>query len=278
MESALLFHTTAGGFPSEQYLPEQDFQDITGNFDSISLRELNTSRAILLSRIESKHLMTADQCVQLLEALSRSFSILEVRGLRWSAYETTYLDNRLFITYMQHHNGKANRYKLRFRRYGTTQETYLEIKKKTNRGTTEKKRLRTAPDPAGFSPEQVAFLRSEFPFDYSGFRPVLATRYERFTLVSKESPERITFDCGISFSAGGKTVRFPDLIIAEVKQERGLKYSRALLAIHSMGIAKRSFSKYCIGVALLYPGIKYNRFKEILLFLSRLTRRSDIAW
>lgn len=277
MESTPLAHGSAW-YPAGQPLPRQNLLDLTLDFDAIPLWEASDARTLLLSRVESKHLMTSRQCTRLLAVLADSCSVLEVGGFRTGAYETVYLDDQSFSTYMQHHNGKANRYKLRFRHYETSGDTFLEVKKKTNRGTTEKKRMRTEPSPTGFLPEQIAFLREEFPLDFSSFRPVLATRYERFTLVSKDTPERITFDCGISFSAGNKSVCFPGLVIAEVKYERGTKAPRALRALHSQGIGKRSFSKYCIGVALLYPGIKSNRFKETLLFLFRLSQGGAVAW
>jgi hypothetical protein len=274
---ALPLSSGPSGFSKDQSLQRQEHLYPARSLDTISLGEVKDSRTYLLSRMESKHPMTLHQCTQLLAQLANSYCILEIRGSRADSYRTVYLDDRSFTMYMQHHNGKANRYKLRFRHYESSGDTFLEVKKKTNRGTTEKVRLRTEPAPNGFSPAEIAFLRDVFPLDPAGFYPVLATRYERFTLVSKDSPERITFDYAISFSTAETTVSFPNLVIVEVKYERGTKVSRALRALHSMGIARRSFSKYCIGVALLYPGVKHNRFKETLLFLSRISRRNTVA-
>ncbi len=239
--------------------------------ESISLSELEEKKAQLLTRVESKHLMTLGQCRELVRTLAGSYRILEIQGIKIGRYETMYYDTPSFLTYLEHHNRKGNRFKLRLRHYDTSDETYLEVKKKTNKGSTEKSRIRTSWSTSGFSPDQVAFLRAAFPYDCRAFHPVLWTVYNRCTLVSKKIPERITLDTGIMFGDGEKVISYPDLVIGEIKYEKGVKNSPALLALHGMSIRKRAFSKYCIGVSLLYSWLKHNRFKENLLFLSKLS-------
>jgi hypothetical protein len=245
-------------------------------FESISLSELEESKAQLLTRVESKHLMTIRQCRELVRKLARSYRVLEIQDIRIGRYETMYYDTPLFLTYLQHHNRQGNRYKLRMRHYDTSDETYLEVKKKDNKGSTEKSRMKTSWSSSEFLPEQVEFLKSAFPFNCQSFHPVLWTVYERLTLVSKESPERITLDTGIAFSDGQRVISYPRLVIGEIKCEKGVKHSPALLALHELGIRKRTFSKYCIGVSLLYNWLKHNRFKENLLYVNKLSRGGGV--
>ncbi len=249
--------------------PGKELLEIVREFESISLSELDRINALLLTRMERKHLITLRQCRELLGRISESYRILEVRDSRIGSYETVYFDNASFVTYIQHHNGKGNRYKLRFRHYGSSGDTYLEVKKKCNRGTTEKTRIRTVWPLSGLLPEHTDFLKSTFPYEFREFHPVLLTVYDRFTLVSKMSPERITFDTGLSFWDGRRTISYPELVICEIKFEKGVRNSPAFTALRGMGIRKQGFSKYCIGASLLYDGLKYNRFKPTLLSLSR---------
>ena len=242
----------------------------TRDFGSISLKGLEEAKAGLLIREESKHLMTFDQCLDLLAELPDSYCVLEVNNSRITRYETLYYDTPAFLTFLQHHNGKGNRYKLRIRRYDSSKETYLEVKKKTSKGTTEKSRVRTWWTTAGFTPEQEEFLEAAFPYDYREFFPVVKTVYDRLTLVSTKSPERITLDSNISFLSGQEQKTYPGLVIVEIKHEKGIWASPALSALHTLGIRKRGFSKYCIGVSLLYDRVKHNRFKQNLLLLSKL--------
>jgi hypothetical protein len=252
-------------------------QSLISTFEGISLIGLEETKAQLMTRVESKHLMTLSQCKNLVQALADSYRVLEIQDTRIGRYETMYYDTLSFLSYNQHHNGKSNRFKLRLRHYNTSGDTFLEVKKKDNKGSTEKKRMKTTWSSAGFLPEQVEFLRSALPYDCQTFHPVIRTIYNRLTLVSTKSPERITFDMGISFDDGQHVISYPDLVIGEIKYEKGIKNSPALQAIHAMGIKKRSFSKYCIGVSLLYDWLKHNRFKENLLYLARITDGGGIS-
>lgn len=252
-------------------------QSLISTFEGISLTGLEETKAQLMTRVESKHLMTLSQCKNLVQALADSYRVLEIQDTRIGRYETMYYDTLSFLSYNQHHNGKSNRFKLRLRHYNTSGDTFLEVKKKDNKGSTEKKRMKTTWSSAGFLPEQVEFLRSALPYDCQTFHPVIRTIYNRLTLVSTKSPERITFDMGISFDDGQHVISYPDLVIGEIKYEKGIKNSPALQAIHAMGIKKRSFSKYCIGVSLLYDWLKHNRFKENLLYLARITDGGGIS-
>lgn len=248
------------------------FPSVVRDIESISLAEVAEAKTQLLNRVESKHLMTVGQCIRLIQAISGSYRVLEVHDARVGRYETQYYDDGMFTTYIQHHNGKGNRYKLRLRHYESSGETYLEVKKKSNKGSTEKQRMKTSWPPAGFLPEEERFLKAAFPYDHQEFRPVLRTIYERLTLVSTEFPERITFDTAVLFGNGQRSISYPGLVIGEVKREKNAKNSSAQRAIRSMGIQERAFSKYCVGVSLLYGQLKHNRFKPNLHFIAGLSQ------
>jgi hypothetical protein len=228
-------------------------------------------KAQLMTRIESKHLMTYPQCLALVQNLPDSYRVLDIHGIRVGRYDTLYYDNAAFFSYLQHHNRKGNRYKLRLRFYESTGKTYLEIKKKTNKGTSEKNRIQTRQPEGDFLHEQAEFLAWAFPYDYRAFHPVIRTLYDRFTLVSTEFPERITFDIGITFQDGQHLVSYPHIVVGEVKYEKGLYHSDARSAIRAMGVRKRGFSKYCTGIALLNDQLKHNQFKENLLYLNKIS-------
>ncbi|EHQ36559.1 polyphosphate polymerase domain-containing protein [Methanoplanus limicola] len=243
----------------------------TDNYEIITLDELKRSDASLMSRRESKYLMTFEKCLEIISALSGDYRLLDVEGCTVSGYETVYYDDNSFITYHQHHSGKLNRYKLRTRRYLSSGESYVEIKEKKNTGVTIKKRIETSESGILPKEEQDLFLKSNFPYDYHDFHPVLTTEYSRVTFVSKNYDERITFDFGLTFSNSDDEISLPEVVIAEVKSSRNASYSKALSVMQAFGIRKRSFSKYCIGVSLIYKHLKHNRFKPNLMYLSRIS-------
>lgn len=241
------------------------------NFGQITLEELRNSDASLMSRKESKYLMTFDQCLELLSGLSGDYLVLDVEDCKMSGYETEYYDDTSFTTYYQHHNGKSSRYKLRFRHYLSSDERYIEVKEKKNTGLTIKKRIDITNLSDITGEEYDRFLKSSFPYDYNNFHPVISVEYMRVTLVSKQMNERITFDFDLTFRNGEETHSFPGLVIGEVKHDRDLHCSGALALLKALGIRKRSFSKYCIGVSLIYRNLKHNRFKPNLIFLSKIS-------
>ncbi|WP_067048888.1 polyphosphate polymerase domain-containing protein [Methanofollis ethanolicus] len=244
-------------------------------FDPITLDELKDSEAQLLARTETKFLMTVEQCAAVLADLRASHRVLTVEGSGMGRYETQYYDTDAFLTYLQHHNGKANRYKLRFRRYLSSGMTFLEVKKKKNTGRTVKKRLETDGLPDLSGPDPSAFLNDVLPSDAGAFHLVLATAYDRVTLVSRDFGERITFDLNLSFGNAKETRSYPYVVVGEIKHDRALHGSPARDAFRRAGVRASAFSKYCIGVALLYPALKHNRFKENLLFLERLSAEGE---
>jgi len=249
---------------------------LVSRFEDISLVGMEEENALLMSRMENKYIMTLAQCRNLVRALTGSFRVLEIKGKRIGRYTTVYYDTPAFVTYYAHHNGKKNRFKLRLRHYDSSGETFLEVKKKNNKGKTDKSRMKTAWTPGVFHPDQEEFLRSALPCDWTTFHPVVRTIYDRITLVAKDSPERITLDTGISFDDGRRTFMYPGVVIGEIKYEKSIRNSPALSNIHRMGIRRRGFSKYCTGASLLYERLKSNRFKENLLFLSRLDCRGGV--
>jgi len=243
-------------------------------FDVISLDDLKNSDASLLNRKERKFLMRRDQFTDLLSGLGDSYRVLEVENAVMSRYSTEYYDTDSFLTYLQHHNGKASRHKLRVRHYASSDETYLEVKEKQNTGRTVKTRVQMDgyDDPSVLAePDMEAFLASDFPYDYRAFHPVLTTDYTRVTLVSRNHPERMTFDLGLTFHTDTKSYAFPEVVVGEIKHNCPLRESPAGVVLREMGIHDTSFSKYCMGVSLLYCGMKHNRFKPNLLLLDKLS-------
>ena len=246
-------------------------------YQQITLEELKNSDASLMSRKESKYLMTFDQCLELISGLDGDYMVLDVDECRMSGYETEYYDDDSFTSYHQHHNGKANRYKLRARHYLSSDEYYIEVKEKKNTGVTVKNRIGISESSDMSEEEYDRFLRMSFPYDYHEFHPVISVEYKRVTLVSKKMNERITLDFDLTFKNSEKTYSFPAVVIGEVKMDKSITSSKALTYIRTLGIRERSFSKYCIGVSLIYSHLKHNRFKPNLLFLSRISGSEAIC-
>ena len=96
--------------------------------------------------------------------------------------------------------------------------------------------------------------------------------FQRITLVSKTSKERLTLDFNISFHMGEIKRNFHQLVIAELKQENLDRNSPFYRLMKKEHIRPYRLSKYCIGSVEIYGNevLKFNRFKKKLLFLNKI--------
>lgn len=245
-----------------------DIPRLLRRFAPISLREMDG--VALQNRTDTKYLLSTARLARALQALSRQYRVLEVGGVRLNPYRTLYFDTPDFALYLQHHAGKRNRYKVRSRCYVVTDQSFLEVKHKTNKDRTVKRRVATSAIATTCTPELAGFLAACAPGVPDALEPKLWNAYSRITLVSTSRAERLTIDLDLSFQAEERSIALPGVAIAEVKQDGVDSGSGFMQQMRELGLHPTSFSKYCIGVALLFPHIKHNNFKPKLRLLQHL--------
>jgi len=235
----------------------------------ISLQEMDS--VSLLERRDTKYVLTVPQFETLLGAVPETYRVLEIDGLRLHPYQTVYFDTADLALFRAHHNAKPLRYKVRSRLYVETGTAYLEVKAKDRRDRTLKSRTATDGMVTALSNCDAVFVESHAPYPTGQLEPRLLNTFSRITLVSLERVERVTVDVGLAYAANGEVASLPGLVVVEVKQLRGWRNSPLVAALREFNAHPVSFSKYCVGVSLLYPGIKHNRFKRNLLLAERIT-------
>lgn len=245
------------------YLPD------LSRFGGLSLDELDR-RASLLDRMENKYLIRSGQFGAVLRDLPGAFDVLVIGGRAVFTYETIYFDTADFQAYHEHLQGKRRRFKIRTRRYVDSELVYLEVKLKGARGRTVKKRMRCSLDDHGrVSSEGTRFVRKTFESVYgerfeAPYFPRLGMLYRRLTLVGTAAPERVTVDFGFQFAGAGgaRAVAPEDVVIVEVKSERGRGVADQVMRDHQ--VRGGSCSKYCVGLNLIRPNLRHNQFKRTL--------------
>ena len=239
-----------------------------GLYSSLSLEELGC--ASLLDRQETKYLFPEGRILSLLSGLETEYHVLEINGRQSFDYRSVYFDTPDRLFYQQHHAGTLPRWKIRQRIYLNSGKSFLEAKYKDNRLVTHKTRQQVNHPIEHISEGGNLFLKSFFPGRIADLIPVLETRYTRITLVHKNKGERITLDLQLRFSDGACSKSLPNLVVAEIKQDRLNPRSSFISQVKQNGIRPGRFSKYCIGSTLLNPGLKHNGFKPILHQLNSL--------
>ena len=258
-------------------------QDIITAFEPITLAQMESVK--LMNRIDTKYAVPRTVLPLILEAAKADYYVQEIDGKRIATYDTMYYDTEDLEMYIRHHDRQLVRQKIRVRQYVDSNLTFLEIKRKNNKGRTSKKRIIvpgfdiTADTPSVLKHKRKAdeavtvssFIDAKSRYEWSHISPHLWTKFHRITLVNKLKTERLTIDLDLVWDnvVSGEKKTFEDLVIIELKRDGNVP-SKMTHIMLDLRIHPLKISKYCIGTALTTPGIKKNRFKKKIRSIEKL--------
>lgn len=246
-------------------------------WDKMSTIELSEMKDVkLMNRIDTKFIAKASLLPEILERATDQYRVQVINGAQISSYDSTYYDTDDLQMYHCHHNRQLKRKKVRTRVYLDTLDSFLEIKHKSNKGRTKKKRIPIdvllAPN---FTSNTLAsvFVDQQVKYQSKDLLPQLKTIFDRITLVDKAKTERLTIDIGVTFDnlITGASANLNDVVIIELKQN-GLLSSHMRDILMDMRISPKSISKYCIGTALTNEAAKINRFKRKINYIHKIIK------
>lgn len=233
-------------------------EHLFSHFQPITLAEMDAVR--LMNRVDRKFVFHRSQLQDVLATLGNDYRALEIEGSRLSPYRTVYFDTAEFGMYRDHHNGKPNRTKVRYRHYLQSNAVFFEVKRKIRGLRTDKVRIPLIEMPSAVNGAETDLL-NQFNINAQGLKPTVDVSYHRATLVRADGGERVTLDLGLTFSAQDQSANLANLVIAEVKTNALNGESPYVALMREMVIRPLSISKYATAVALLHPGAKVNAFK-----------------
>src|SRR5690625_1580628 len=240
----------------------------------ISLKEMNSVK--LLNRIDRKFIIPINFISDFIQQLRNQYYILEIDGRRLSNYGTTYYDTPDLRFYQDHHNGLANRIKVRCREYVESKLRFFEIKVKSSGKRTNKFRLKLDQDkPLEIDESHYQKIRSHYKYPVNFLTPTIINTYRRITLVNKAKTERCTIDLNIAFKSPeipDKNIEANGFAIIELKQSSANRNSPVVSILQDRGFRSKSISKYVLGIMLAYPEVKRNAFKPLLLTLNKISK------
>jgi hypothetical protein len=242
--------------------------DLIAGFAPISLTELECLS--LQNRTDTKYVFHKSRLPDLLNLIRDKYKLLEIENRRLMNYHTSYYDTPDLRLYLDHHNGKSNRFKVRFRDYTDSRVSFFEIKKKINGNRTRKVRIEAPWEQRDLSEKPIEFIAKHTSLKDQELILTMDNNFHRITLASYVTCERITLDFDIVYSFGGRSKSYDGIIVAEIKRGQGCSHSPMAEAMKQLHIRPESFSKYCIGIVSLYDNVKYNRFKPRLLTINKL--------
>lgn len=234
-----------------------------GELRPIGLTEL-TARASLLTRVDRKYLLPADELPLLLSTLANSVRVLEIDGRRQFAYRSDYFDSPELTCYLDAARRRRRRFKIRLREYLDTGAKFIEVKTRGPRGSTVKHRAAYR----GLELDADDFVKTTLARtgchpDLTTFDLSLRTSYRRTTLFLPRSNSRVTIDTEVTWSLpGGEVVQLPQTAVVESKSSRvPPELDRILWSLHHRPC---SVSKYGTGLAALRPDLPSHRWRPVL--------------
>jgi hypothetical protein len=236
-----------------------------GNFAPISLQEMD--KVALMNRVDQKFILSFNDLCQIIPLLENEYHILTIHGQNVFTYKTDYYDTPGLNMFTDHHNGKLNRFKIRHREYVDSKLEFLEIKFKTNKGKTLKKRIESQ----HLHSKPAQQLIKEFtPYNPSMLDRKITTLFNRFTLVDNHLTSRITIDFNLRFLGEKQNILLDRLVIIEIKQEKQSTNNNIYSLLKEKSIRPCSVSKYCLGLTMMNNLSKTNIFKETLRKINRI--------
>ena len=217
----------------------------------------------LMKRTDTKFVIHKNSINEVLERIKEHYHILEINSNRLMTYNSTYFDTEELSFYLDHHNQRKVRAKVRVREYLETDVKFIEVKQKSNKGQTSKTRQKTKEieniTTNQFAQEQ---LRNE-----KQLHKTISNSFNRFTLVSNKLKERVTFDTNIKFNG---ELWNENLAIIELKQENLRRSSPIFSVLKQLHFKPARISKYCLGMSEVYPYLKTNNFKPIFRNIKKI--------
>lgn len=223
------------------------------------------NRAELQTRVDRKYLVEPAHLDEIIVQHRNRLQVLEIDAERAFRYASVYFDTPSMESYYGSAYGRRNRFKVRTRHYVDSGLCQLEIKTRGGRSETIKERLEYGPEHTEhLTPDGHAFLRHYLPAEtIATLAPVLHTTYRRSTLLSLDDEARITCDVALRCAEpGGRAVALSNHVVVETKSSHRATAIDQLL--WDSGVRPVSISKYCVGLAALWPTLPANKWNRTL--------------
>lgn len=250
-------------------------EKVLENFTTISLEEMKKVK--LMNRTDTKFVTNEAQLQRLLRLASQEYLLQEIDGQVVMPYYTLYYDTDDCEMYLKHLHGKLTRKKVRIRRYVSSGIEFLEVKRKNNKGRTDKKRILVSEDLS--ERERHNFLLEMSGYDSHDLLPQIENNFSRLTLVNRQFTERLTIDTHLRFHnlISDTDCSLDGLVIIELKRD-GRVASPISAILNRLRIKPSGFSKYCMGMALTNQALPHNRFKPRLHLINKLLGHAPLIY
>src|SRR5690625_792322 len=200
-----------------------------------------------------------------MDNIPTSTRVLDIDDRRVFSYESMYFDTEDLALFRAHRQRRRRRFKVRTRSYVDTGGTTFEVKLKGYREQTVKHRT-----PHDFERRRELtgsarsflhnVLQDEYGVNAPALEPSLMTTYRRSTLVDSQTAARLTCDVDLWCANYRPGAPGPDRGLLESTRAGGRP--PADNSLKAMGTRTVRLTTYCMGTALVPPGVPDNEWNR----------------
>jgi hypothetical protein len=248
-------------------------------FTSINLEELESS-ASFMTRIDTKYLLHAWDINQVLEQFKQKYFILSIHWHYVFRYDNIYMDTKDYDLYYHHEKGRDKRIKVRTRYYVESDLAFFEFKQKEWDVTRKFRYKIESTGRQQMTDNDQRFYASIYQsIDPKAPKQVLVPSieisFQRVTIVSKKSDERLTIDFNLTYrdlrNPKKQPITCDNLVIVESKSTSLRTYSHKLMRSYGIRPAKWC-SKYGFGLIMLRNVNSRNHFLDSLATIKTIIK------
>ena len=250
-----------------------DFTKIIDAFEPLSALEVKKVK--FSDKEEMTYTFNNSFLPQLIESTKGDYSIITNGGKKYSSYKLLYFDTPKNRFYLDAHNGKRNRFVVRYRQCIDSNITYFEVKYMNKKGRKKKKKIKVDEIKTILGDEELDLLKKVMRKKKARkLKPRITCEFKRFILINRQNNHKVIVDSNMKFTNNNSDTHYSDIALAKIIQERYDRNSKFVAALRESGIRQGQIGNYALGMSI-FGNQKSNLYKEKENRINKLIENYD---
>ena len=237
-----------------------DFIEKIAAFEPVS--DLEIEKVKFSDREEINYTFQNSLFSSLIASTKDYYSIITKTDKNYTTYKLLYFDTPKNRFYIDAHNGRRNRFIVRFKQCVESNTTFFEVKYINKKGRKRKKKIKVDNIKTVLGKEEIALLKKVMRKKKARkLEPRLACDFKRITIKAKQANDRVIIDSEINYTYNDSNTHSLNLSMVNIKQERFTGASKFIEILRDNGVRRGQMSYYEQGMSI-FASQKTNFYKE----------------
>lgn len=250
--------------------------DFTKNIEAFeSLSALEVKKVKFFDKEELYYTFNKSFLPRIIESIKEDYSVITNHEKKYRSFKILYFDTPKNRFYLDAHNGKRNRFIVRFRQCIESNITYFEVKYINKKGRKRKKKIEVEEIKTTLGEEELAMLKKVMRKKKARkLKARITCEFKRFTLLNVPNNHKVIVDGDMKFTNNNSETHHSDLTSAKIIQERYDRSSKFMTALRESGIRQGQIGNYALGMSI-FGNQKSNLLKEKENRINKLIENYD---